>query len=82
MSAQRDNTLGRLGGYVFSELDRLDAMETGDAGALEVEIARAKAVEKLVKAQVEVANTTLETVRLRAEFMASEKVHVPRELLS
>ena len=82
MSEQRDNTLRRLGGYVFSELDRLDAMDVGNTDAIKVEIARAMAVEKLVKAQAEVANTTLEAVRLRAEFMASEKVHVPRELLS
>ena len=81
-ASSQGNTLSRLGAYTFSELERLEALDTADTETLELEIKRAKAVEQLVKAQVDVANATLDAVRLRAEFMGSQRVSVPRELLS
>lgn len=75
-------TLGTLSGYVFAELDRLNAVDVADADVLELEVKRAKATEHLVRAQVEVVDAQLDAVRLRAEFMGSQKVHVPQSLLS
>lgn len=82
MSAGQGNTLSRLGEFTFKALERLERIDAADIEELEMEIKRAKAVESLVKAQVDVANATLDAVRLRAEFMGSQKVNVPRELLS
>ena len=82
MSTGQGNTLSRLGDFTFAALERLEKIDTTDVEALDLEIKRAKAVEHLVKAQVDVANATLDAVRLRAEFMGSQKVSVPRELLS
>ena len=80
--SSQGNALSRLGAFTFSELERLEALDTADAEALELEVKRAKAIEHLVKAQVDVANATINAVRLRAEFMGSQTVNVPRELLS
>lgn len=75
------NILGRLSDYALAELERVMNLDMDDDEAVRLELARAKSVETLVKAQRDVAATMLDATRLRAEFMGSSKVHVPRELL-
>ena len=88
MSAERErraenpraNTLGRLQDALFDELDRLSAIDIGDADALKAEIERSRAVEGIAHATIENVGVAIEATRLKAQYTQNATVTMPKLL--
>lgn len=72
------NMMGRLNGYLFDELERLSALDVGDADAVRSEIARSKAIEGLAQATVNNANVILRVSELRCEY-SNARFQMPKQ---
>ena len=80
--AQENHSLTHLSDYTYAELDRLMEIDSSDTEALKLEISRAKAVERLVKAQTDVTNTAFEGIKLKSRLDGSSNVTVPRGMIA
>ena len=80
MASKGENTLGRLNEVLFAELERLNALDSSDAAALQAEVERSKAVQGVAKEINISARSVLETAKPRAEW-AGARVAQPSKLL-
>lgn len=76
----RANTLGRLQDALFDELDRLSAIDIGDADALKAEIERSRAVEGIAHATIDNVGMAIEATRLKAQYAQGASVTMPKLL--
>jgi hypothetical protein len=72
------NSLGRLNEVLFSELERLSAVDITNEDAVKLEISRSKAIEGIASTTIENAKTILEATRIKAEF--GRQAPVPKML--
>lgn len=75
------STISGVSAVLFAELNKLQAVDTADAGAIGAEVARAKAVRELAATIIDNNRFVLDLARTKAEIDGGELI-VPKGLLS